>query len=537
MSATHFDPAHPPRKALSGADTSSFGYATLHSRLPVIVSKVVDDVYRSYHGSKDTDPDKQEKDIEAKQIIEAIGGLRYELQRDKPFRPLKDNLPDVVEWNQALADHYPGSSWYKASWLFSECYLYRRIREAFALTQHWRDYDPFFDQKQSVFKASQKAVVAIAVQLMSPVNQSRDSSETASTKEQQVNQLSSIDVLVSQGPDSKGTREAFFELTQVCLWGNATDLSLLDNPDLAKVEELQRRMMVSGGSGVSSPASSSTPISGSRNASSVSLDKQSSEIQHQDAQGQEQEMSELDKHAEFILQNDTALLWEKVKTMRNGRVDFILDNAGFELYVDLVFADYLIRAGFASEIVFHAKRIPWFVSDVMPFDFQWTLDQLYKPTGNSNTDGSPAFFFNPSKPEEQQALENLGQKWQSYVDRGIWKVTSHDFWTSCYAFYHLPTHNSAQDLFADMSKSDLWIFKGDLNYRKLVYDCQWPTTTPFAEAIGPLGSRADVPSLVSFRTCKADVVVGLKEGVEERVEKVAKNWMVGGEYAVISFKA
>ncbi len=62
------------------------------------------------------------------------------------------------------------------------------------------------------------------------------------------------------------------------------------------------------------------------------------------------------------------------------------------------------------------------------------------------------------------------------------------------------------------------------------------TRTPFQEAIGPLGSREDVPSLVSFRTCKADVVVGLKAGVEEKMNTVAKEWMVNGEYAVISFK-
>ncbi|KAF9984047.1 hypothetical protein BGZ75_004380 [Mortierella antarctica] len=519
--ATTSDPSHPPKKALSGSDPTSFGYATLQSRLPVIVSKIVDDVYRTYNALSDTDPLKKAKEQEAKKIIETIGGLRYELQRDKPFRPLTDTRPDVTEWNQALADNYGNSSWFKASWLFAECYLYRRIKEAFALTEHWGDYDPFFGQKETVFKSSQKAVVAIAVQLMSPVNGSGQRSEEHDSEEK-IESLSAMDVLVSQGPESKGTREAFFEMVQVCLWGNATDLSLLDNPDLAKVEELQRRMMMN-----KSSSSSSSAVS-SNNSSSINLDEQTQDVCSDSSKGEEP--SELEKHAEKILQNDSELLWAKVKTLRNGRVDFILDNAGFELYVDLVFADYLIRAGFASQIVFHAKTIPWFVSDVVPFDFQWTLDQLH-----GGASATP--FFNPADPAEQKALKDLGLKWQSYVDQGIWKVIAHDFWTSCYAFYHLPTLPSAQDLFQEMKKSDLWIFKGDLNYRKLVYDCQWPTTTPFQEAIGPLGSREDVPSLVSFRTCKADVVVGLKAGVEEKMNKVTKEWMVNGEYAVISFKA
>jgi hypothetical protein len=81
-----YSPLNPPQKALSGQDKNSFGYATLQSRLPVIVSKTVDDVYRTYHALTDSDPLKKEKEQEAKKIIELIGGLRYELQRDKPFR-------------------------------------------------------------------------------------------------------------------------------------------------------------------------------------------------------------------------------------------------------------------------------------------------------------------------------------------------------------------------------------------------------------------------------------------------------------------
>ncbi|KAF9931986.1 hypothetical protein FBU30_009165 [Linnemannia zychae] len=502
-----YTPLKTPQKALSGQDKSSFGYTTLASRLPVIVSKTVDDVYRTYHNLPASDPLKKEKEQEAKKIIELIGGLRYELQRDKPFRPFTDNRVDVQEWNQALADYYPHSSWFKSSWLFAECYLYRRIKEAFALSTHWKDYDPFFEQKFTVFKSSQKAVVSLAVQLTTIIPNTN---------------MSVLDVKLKDGPDSKAMREAFFEMVQISLWGNATDLSLLDNPDLEKVEELQRRVMGSN--------SSSTASSG--NASPAA----STVILEQITQNPEEHASELEKHAEKILANDTEMLWNKIKSMRNGRVDIILDNAGFELYVDFVFADYLVRAGFASEIVFHAKSIPWFVSDVMPFDFQWTLDQLHRLTSTNPTD-SPTYFFNPTDPIEQQALLDVGKKWQNYVDNGTWRITTHEFWTSCFPFYHLPTHPSAQDLFQDMRKSDVWIFKGDLNYRKLVYDCQWPTTTPFTTAIGPLGQveRAEgVPMVVSFRTCKADVVVGLKEGVEAKMNKIAPNWMVNGEYAVIS---
>lgn len=67
-----------------------------------------------------------------------------------------------------------------------------------------------------------------------------------------------------------------------------------------------------------------------------------------------------------ILGNHLPQLWESVKGLRGktgGRIDFVLDNAGFELYCDCVYADFLIQSGLATHIKFHGKRFAWFVSD------------------------------------------------------------------------------------------------------------------------------------------------------------------------------
>jgi hypothetical protein len=87
-----------------------------------------------------------------------------------------------------------------------------------------------------------------------------------------------------------------------------------------------------------------------------------------------------------ILGNDLHKLADYVMTIKNGRIDFILDNAGtfrmidnqvcadktgFELYCDLVYADWLIQSGTCSEVIFHGKKIPWFVSDVTKKDWDW----------------------------------------------------------------------------------------------------------------------------------------------------------------------
>lgn len=51
----------------------------------------------------------------------------------------------------------------------------------------------------------------------------------------------------------------------------------------------------------------------------------------------------------------------------------VLDNAGFELYCDCVYADWLIQTGLAHTVRFHGKRFAWFVSDVTKQDFDWLV--------------------------------------------------------------------------------------------------------------------------------------------------------------------
>ena len=80
---------------------------------------------------------------------------------------------------------------------------------------------------------------------------------------------------------------------------------------------------------------------------------------------------------------------------------------------------------------------------------------------------------------------------------------------------------------------------------RLTGDVAWPHTTPFSEAIGKLGLsyQTDVSShalagplkgaipILSLRTSKADVVVGLDEGVAEKLDadENEKKWRVNGK--------
>jgi len=48
---------------------------------------------------------------------------------------------------------------------------------------------------------------------------------------------------------------------------------------------------------------------------------------------------------------------------------------GFELYCDLVYADWLMQSGTCDKMIFHGKKIAWFVSDVTKKDWDWSASR------------------------------------------------------------------------------------------------------------------------------------------------------------------
>lgn len=223
------------------------------------------------------------------------------------------------------------------------------------------------------------------------------------------------------------------------------------------------------------------------------------------------------------------------------QVDIVLDNAGFELFVDLFLAGYLLAAGLATQIILHPKSIPWFVSDVLPADFASLLGALvdpqafYTPSDDEHTSTKPQ----PISEKEKSDISFFFTNMQSVYAEGQLIIRPNDFWTSARSYWNLP---QASKLYQDLKGSDLVIFKGDLNYRKLTADAMWGPTTPFSTAIGPMGRGSGIRTL-ALRTCKADTVVGLPEGEDERLkaleggggESGARKWAWSGKWAVVQF--
>lgn len=218
---------------------------------------------------------------EGKSIIEKISGLKYELTRDRPLNTLNvtaDNAstlgnskaPTTESFDAVISSTQP--SWHNADWLFTECYLYRRLRLLFETSKNWQDYDPFMQSKVDTFRASGRGIHACATW---------------------------IEELLSKSSNYKasepGTGVLFQELMSSSLWGNATDLSLLTNVDYTHLQKLQ----------------------------ATSHEERSAKAAH-------------------LLVNDLPKVWNKVRMIQEGRVDIVLDNAGFELITDLLLADFLL---------------------------------------------------------------------------------------------------------------------------------------------------------------------------------------------------
>ena len=338
------------------------------------------------------------------------------LQQNSGTDPLCRNLPfdgdaDVGDYNEEL-DARGQPTWHNIEWLYAECYLYRRVQTFFGMSRYWKHYDVFNRQKMSTFKSSRPAVLELAGRYRSIAEQTQkgfavvDSEDPAQVEEAE--------------------KVLFTEMVEICLWGNATDLSLLTSLTYEDIQKLQ--------------------------GSNARKDQEKN-----------------------IIVNNLPAAYDVLKSARKSgrssrRVDIVLDNAGFELYVDLILAGYLLLTGLATEVVLHPKAIPWFVSDVLPKDFADLLGVIADPqtfysTSDGKHDGKQSV---PLSGEEAANLRFLFDNWSQFHGEGHLILRPNRFWTHSGSFWRMP--QTAPELFRDLKQSELVIFKGDLNYRKLTGD-------------------------------------------------------------------
>jgi uncharacterized protein with ATP-grasp and redox domains len=188
-----------------------------------------------------------------------------------------------------------------------------------------------------------------------------------------------------------------------------------------------------------------------------------------------------------------------------SRVDFLADNAGFELTGDLALADYLLTCGIAQEVRFHLKAYPTFVSDAMSKDVRQAINFMAASSS--------------------AAINVLGKRLHSHLISGRLQLRENIFWNSPLAMWEMP-----EKLREELALASLVISKGDANYRRVLGDRHWLYTTP----IGQVMNYFPCPLLL-LRTLKSEVAVGLPTGIPEGLSQKDPTWLTDGRWSMIQF--
>ena len=180
-----------------------------------------------------------------------------------------------------------------------------------------------------------------------------------------------------------------------------------------------------------------------------------------------------------------------------ARVGLVADNAGKEILADLGLIDFLLSpAGGVGSVTLHLKPHPSYVSDATTTDLVKCLRALADAGGRA---------------------AGIAGRLRDAAGAGRFVIATDPFFCA-----PLPFHKAPPDLFGP---ADVLVFKGDLNYRRLVGDYHWPTSTPFASTLPALNS-----AIVALRTLKSDVLVGVDDAA---IRDLKGDWRTNGRYGSV----
>lgn len=171
------------------------------------------------------------------------------------------------------------------------------MQSYFSTSKYWKNYDIFARSKTSAFKSSLPAVLELAAQYKDIITQLEESHKLKGVQ--------------SDEDQAKAEELLFISMSEICLWGNKTDLSLMTTMTTDQVQALQ---------GSKARKESEKKIL----------------------------VNDLSKAFQVLQKSQKASQTER-------RVDIVLDNAGFELFVDLLLAGYLLAVGLATNVILHPK--------------------------------------------------------------------------------------------------------------------------------------------------------------------------------------
>jgi hypothetical protein len=201
-----------------------------------------------------------------------------------------------------------------------------------------------------------------------------------------------------------------------------------------------------------------------------------------------------------LLVDDAPALWAHLDKHRPARIAYVADNAGPEILQDLALIAHLLETGLAGEVTLHVKRWPFFVSDATEHDTALAVVRL------------GAF----SDAVRARLLHALGA--------GALRISSHPLFTGPSPYAQWPQ----SELAYVFGGSDVVLFKGDLNYRRLVGDRYWHGTEDFATIVDYFPRP-----LAVLRTVKSEVVVGVSAARLAALTSADPGWRLSGRHAMV----
>ncbi|CAG4980417.1 unnamed protein product [Colias eurytheme] len=518
--------ATPINLQLQGTFKKSFAYYSLKERMPVILTKVID--YLSRESSK-IKGSCGASDEDIRNYIQYITKLKNDLVTNKPYDLLKVDSPEAKRWNEWISA-VDSPSYFLNTWVFTECYVYRRLREGCELNKTLEKFDPFDEQKAQSFTNSLEPMCIVAEKLSTMLQ-----------------------------PSDKDKRKAdFMTLLKICLWSNKCDLSLsmgeqvkLKNEGVQKspsrdvidpfqmILDLKDKILVDDSAKIADQVvvraeNIAKAIEGNTTLKKCSCNRLAT------AAGlplceQDEKPPEAPPEGEAPEGPPPPPCPAKFTVPESVMFDIVCDNAGYELFTDLCLAHFLISQKIVQKVRFHVKKIPWFVSDVTPVDFQYVISSCAKGSYRREVPADPKPDATEDSAEEppriisSDSLQQLASTWESYVQDGTFVVMCDDFWTSPHVYKDMKKYDP--DLYRQLQFATCVLFKGDLNYRKLLGERNCNPTLGFEPAL-----QGFLPApIAACRTVKADLICGLPKGKWEQLNKIDEKWMEKGDYGVIQF--
>jgi hypothetical protein len=204
-----------------------------------------------------------------------------------------------------------------------------------------------------------------------------------------------------------------------------------------------------------------------------------------------------------VVADQSADLWAALYP--SAKVALVADNAGRELLADLVLVDHLLQHQRAASISLHVKPYPYYVSDATASDVVACLRRLAATRG---------------------AASEIAHRLHAAMADGSISLYTHEFYCAPWSYHRMPV-----DLAAQFERASLTILKGDLNYRRLVGDRNWPPTTPFTD------TTAYFPGpLAGLRTLKSDVITGLDPATVADLDAGGQPWRIDGSHGLIQVR-